>query len=180
MSTDRIKVTKKHYIPLRICFLDICKNLLQHGFCPSVRIGALSFRAFLCDRNNCRIAIYSCRGRENNIFDSMLSHYIYQCKGTCDIVFIIFPRFCNRLTHCFKSCKMNTGINVFFFENFIQSLSVENIYFIKFNWFTCNLFYTFKTLLTGVAQVVQYYYIISCILKFYYGVASNKTSSTCY
>ena len=58
MSTDRIEVTKKYYIPFWICFLDICKNLFQHGFGPAIRIGTLSFRAFFCDRNDCRIAIY--------------------------------------------------------------------------------------------------------------------------
>ena len=60
MSTNRVEVTKKYHIPFRICFLDIGKDLLQHGFCPSIRVGALSFRALFCDRNNCRISIYSC------------------------------------------------------------------------------------------------------------------------
>ena len=41
MSTNRIEVTKKYYIPFWICFLDICKNLFQHGFGPAIRIGAL-------------------------------------------------------------------------------------------------------------------------------------------
>ena len=58
MSTDRVEVTKKNYIPLRICLLDICKDLLQHGFRPAIWVGALSFRALLCDRDDCRISVY--------------------------------------------------------------------------------------------------------------------------
>ena len=40
----------------------------------------MSFRAFFCDRNDCRIAIYSCRRGENNIFDTVFSHHIYKSK----------------------------------------------------------------------------------------------------
>ena len=61
MSTDRVEVTKKNYIPFRVCFLNICQNLFQHGFCPSVWVCTLSFRAFFCNRDDCRISVYSCR-----------------------------------------------------------------------------------------------------------------------
>ena len=151
MSTDRIEVTKKYYIPFRICFLDICKNLFQHGFGPAIRIGALSFRAFFCDRNDCRIAIYSCRRGENNIFDTVFSHHIYKSKCTSNIILIIFPRFYNRLSDCFQSSKMYTGINVFLFKNFIQSFTIKNIFFIKLHRLTCDLFYSFQAFFTGVA-----------------------------
>ena len=78
MCANWIKVTKNHNIPFWICFLDIGKHLLQHGFCPAVRVRTLSLWAFFCNRNLCRISIYSCGGRENNIFHIMFSHYINQ------------------------------------------------------------------------------------------------------
>ena len=78
MRTDRIEVTKENYIPLRICLLNVCKDLLQHGFCPAIRICTLTLRTLLCDRNDCRVAVYCCRRRENNIFYIMFSHNIYE------------------------------------------------------------------------------------------------------
>ena len=47
VSTDRVEITQQNNVPFRICFLDICQNLFQHGFCPAVGVCALSLRAFL-------------------------------------------------------------------------------------------------------------------------------------
>ena len=49
----------------------------------------------------------------------MFSHHVYKSKGSCDIVLIILPRLGNRFTNCFQSCKMNTGVDLFFVKNFI-------------------------------------------------------------
>ena len=38
---------------------------------------------------------------------------------SCNVIFIIFPRFGNRFPYCFQTCEMNTGINIFFIKNFI-------------------------------------------------------------
>ena len=58
---DWVKVAQKDDIPFRVCLLHVCKNLLQHGFCPSIWVGTLAFRAFLGDGNKCRIPIHGCR-----------------------------------------------------------------------------------------------------------------------
>ena len=72
------------------------------------------------------------------------------------------------------------AINLLFFEDFIQPFSVKNICFIKFHRFPCNLLNTFKTFLTGVAEVIQNYHIISCGLQFYNCMTSDKSCSACY
>ena len=59
VSAYRIKVTQQDHRPLRICLLDICKNLFKHTLCLAVRIRTLSLGAFLCDRNISRIAVDS-------------------------------------------------------------------------------------------------------------------------
>ena len=61
MRTDRIEVAKQNHIPLRICKLNVCQNLLQHGLRPAVRVRALSLRALFRDRYKSRIAVYRCR-----------------------------------------------------------------------------------------------------------------------
>src|SRR5699024_8175572 len=57
MCSDRVEVTEQDNIPFRICCVKICQDLLKHPLCPSVRIGAGSLRAFLCDRNERRISV---------------------------------------------------------------------------------------------------------------------------
>ena len=54
---------------------------------------------------------------------------------------------------------MNTGINIFFLKYFVQTFPVKNIYFIKFNRFSCDLFYTFQNVL-GLLLVVFSLYMI--------------------
>ena len=180
VGTDRIKITKQHYVPLRICFLDVCKNLLQHGFGPAIWIGTLSFRTFFCDRDLCRISIYSCRGRENNILNTMFSHYIYKSQGSCNIILIIFPRLYNGLSNSLQSGKMNTGVNVFFVKNLVKGFPVQDICFIKFNRLACDLGNSVKGLLAGIRQIIQNYYVITGILKFYNCMASNVSCTACY
>ena len=76
MSSDWVEVTKKYDVPLRICCMKICQDLLQHPFCPSVWICTCSLRALFCDRDKCRITIYCCRRTENDILHAVISHYI--------------------------------------------------------------------------------------------------------
>ena len=76
MSSDWVEVTKKYDIPLRICCMKICQDLLQHPFCPSVWICTCSLRALFCDRDKCRVTIYCCRRTEDDILHAVISHYI--------------------------------------------------------------------------------------------------------
>ena len=179
MCTDRVEITKQDHIPFRICLLDICQDLLQHGLGPAIGVGALSLGAFLCDRNHCRITIYRCRGGKDNVLHTMLSHHIYQCKSTGNIIFIILPRLLYGFSNCLKSRKMNTAVYLLFIKNLIHSLSVKDICFIKRNLLSCDGFHSLKALLTGICQIVHYYHIISCILKLYYCMAANISGTTC-
>ena len=109
----------------------------------------------------------------------MFSHYIYESQCSGNIVLIIFPRLFNRFSYCFQPCKMNTGINILFFKNICQCFSVKNICLVEFYWFASNFFYSFQTLLTGIAQVIQNHYIISCVLKLNNCMASDITGASC-
>ena len=180
MCSNWIEVTKKHYIPLRISLLNVSQHLLQHGFGPAVWVGALSLRALFCDRDLSRITIYSCRGRENNILNAVFSHYIYKSQGSCNIILIIFPWFHYRLSNCLQSGEMNTGVNVFFVKNLVEGFSVQDISFIEFHWLACNFGNSIKCLLAGIGQIVQNYYIVTGVLKFYNCVASNISCTACY
>src|SRR5699024_5327687 len=59
VSTDRVEVAEQHHIPLRICCVQVCQDLLQHPFCPAVRVRTCSLRALLGDRNKCRVSVNS-------------------------------------------------------------------------------------------------------------------------
>ena len=60
VCSDRVEVTKQDHVPFGICLLDICQDLLQHGFGPAIWVGTLSLRALLGDRDHCRISVYGC------------------------------------------------------------------------------------------------------------------------
>ena len=60
MGSDRIKITKQHYIPFRVRHMQVCQNLLQHAFRLSIRIRNLTFRTILRDWHKGRISINSC------------------------------------------------------------------------------------------------------------------------
>ena len=100
VSTDRVEITQQNNVPFRICFLDICQNLFQHGFCPTVGVCALSLRAFLGDRDHRRIAVHGCRRGKDDILHIVLAHYINQCQSACNIVFIVFPGLLYGFTDC--------------------------------------------------------------------------------
>ena len=91
VSTDRVEITQQNNVPFRICFLDICQNLFQHGFRPAVRVCALSLRALLGDRDHRRISVHGCRRGKDDILHIVLAHYINQGQRACNIVFIVFP-----------------------------------------------------------------------------------------
>ncbi len=59
VGTDRVKVTKQDDVPLWICGMNICENLLLHPLGPAIRIRAGTLRAVLCNWNFRRIAIDS-------------------------------------------------------------------------------------------------------------------------
>jgi len=75
---------------------------------------------------------------------------------------------------------MNAGVNLFFIKNLVKGFSVQDICFIKFHRFSCDLSYSVKCLLTGIGQIIQNYNIITGILKFHNRMAPNISCSACY
>ena len=76
MCTNRIEITKQYDIPLRVRYVQIGQDLLQHSLCLSVRIRDLALRAFFCDRYKGRISVYSRGGTENQLLHTMVPHDI--------------------------------------------------------------------------------------------------------
>ena len=107
MCADRIEISQEDNVPFRICRVQVSQDLLQHPFCPSVRVCAGSLRALLCDRDKCRVAVYRCGRAEDDILHAVVSHNVAECDCSADIVLIIFKRFLYRLTYCLQSCKVD-------------------------------------------------------------------------
>ena len=61
VSADRIEIAQEHHIPFRVSLLHVHHHLFEHRLGLTVRVGALTFRTLLSDRNNGRITIYSGR-----------------------------------------------------------------------------------------------------------------------
>ena len=164
MCSDRVEVTKQDHVPFGICLLDICQDLLQHGFGPTVRVGALSLGAFLCDGDKCGITIYGSAGREDDALHTVFSHNIYQSQCTCNIVLVIFPGLLYGLADCLQSCKMNNCIDLLLTKDLLQRFTIQNVCLIKRNLFAGDGFYSGDHLLTCIAEIIQYNNIIACLL----------------
>ena len=164
VCSDRVEVTKQDHIPFGICLLDVRQDLLQHGFRPAVRVGALSLGAFLCNGNKCGVAIYGSTGGEDDALDTMFSHNIYQSQGTGNVILIIFPGLLYGLADRLQSCEMNDCVDLLLAENLFQSFAVQNVCLIERNLLTGDSFYSGNYFLTGVAEIIQYDYIIACLL----------------
>ena len=132
MGPDRIEVTEQHDIPLRIPYVQVCQDLFQHPLRLSVRIGDLSLRAFLRDRDLRRVSVYG-RGRtEDHIFAAMISHHIAQDQCSADIIMIIFPWLGHRFSDCFEPCEIDHSLNLLVIKNLLQVFPAQYITFIEF------------------------------------------------
>ena len=180
VCADRIKVSQKHDIPFRIPDMKIGQDLLQHALCLSVRIGDLAFRTILGDRNLRRISVYRCGRTEDHVLTAMLAHHIAEDQRTCNIVVIIFPRFCNRLSNRFESRKIDDRLDLFFLKNRFQILSVQKISFIKFQCFSCDLLYPLQCYLTGIVEIVYYNNLKSSVQQFHTSMTSDIACSASY
>ena len=173
MCSDRVEVTKQDHVPFRICRMDICQHLLQHALGPSVWIGRCSLRAFLGDRNLCRIPVYRCGRTEDNVLHTVISHLITENQGSCHIVHIIFNRLANGFAHRFQTCKVDDGIDVFLIENFLHAFAVQHVSLVKGHFLSCNLFHAVQSLFTGIVEIVHDNNIISLVQQFHTGMASD-------
>ncbi len=136
VSADGIKVPKQDHVPLLVRLLNIGKNLLQHGFGPSIRVGALTLGTFLRDGNESRVPVYRGAGGKDDVFHIMLSHHIYQSQRACNIVLIVLPGLAHGLSYGLQARKMDYCVDALPAKNFFQSLPVQDIRFIKGNLFT--------------------------------------------
>ena len=117
MSANRIEIAQKDNIPFWICFLNIHQYLFEHTFGLSIRICTMAFGTFFCDWNHSRVTIYRSRTTEDDILALMLAHHIQKNEGASHIIMIVLQGLCNRLTHCFQSCKMNNCIEFILIED---------------------------------------------------------------
>ena len=74
---------------------------------------------------------------------------------------------------------MYTGVNLLLVKYFIKSISIIDIHLIELNFLSYNLLNPLDWFLAGIDKVVHYNNIITCIHKFYHGMASDKARSTC-
>ena len=127
MSSDGIKVTEQDHVPLRICRMQVGKDLLQHPLGPSIRIRTGSFGALLCDRHESRIPVYGSGRAEDDILYPMVSHGVTQIQCTGNVVFIVLDGFYYRLAHRLQTGKMNHRVHRLFIKNIIHRGFVADV-----------------------------------------------------
>ena len=180
MSTDRIEIAEQHDAPLIISTPDIGQDALLHRFCLSIGIGRDPFGALFSNRHKGGIAVYSCRGGENDLLAAVLSHHITEGQRGVEIISIILDRHTGRLSDSLISCKMNHSVNFFLLEKSFQAFAVTNVLLVEFRPSACDLLDAVYDHLFGIIEIVSDNNIIACIQKLHHRVASDKSCSTCY
>ena len=110
----------------------------------------------------------------------MISHSIHQVQSSCNIILIIFYRFCHRLSNCFQSCEMNDSLYRFLLKNVVHSIFIADICVIKYYFFSGDLFYTIQCLFAGIVQIINNNNLISFIQQFHTCMASDIAGTACY
>ena len=127
MCANRVEVTEQNDIPFRVCFLHITENFFEHGFCLSVGVGALAFRASFCNRDLCRVAVNGCRRAEDEVLAAVVTHGMEQHERSVHVVLVVFERLCDGFTDGLESCKVDAGVKLVFAENLVHGGSVTDI-----------------------------------------------------
>ena len=160
--------------------MKIGQDLFQHALCLSVRIGDLAFRTILGDRNLRRISVYRCGRTEDHVLTAMLAHHIAEDQRTCNIVMIIFPRFCKQtLQTALSPAKLMTA-SISFSKISSRSSRFRRSPFIKFQCFSCDLLYPLQCYLTGIVEIVYYNNLKSSVQQFHTSMTSDIACSASY
>ena len=179
VSADGVEVAQKNHVPLVVRLLDVGENLLQHGLGPAVRVGAFSFGAVLGDGDDGGIAVHGGAGGEDDVLHIVLPHDVHQGQCACDVVLIIFPGLLHRLSHCLQPGEVDHRVDAFFGEDFLQGRSVQDVRFVEGDFFPGDGFHPRKGFLAGIAEVVQNYYFVVCLLQFYHCMAADEPGAAC-
>ena len=99
MRAYRVEVAQQDDVPFRMSLLKVRHDLLHHGLGPSIRIGALSLRAFFRDRNYLRASVYRGRRTEYDVLHAHFVHHAHQGQCSGYIVMVVFQRLCHAFAH---------------------------------------------------------------------------------
>ena len=75
---------------------------------------------------------------------------------------------------------MNDRINGLLLKNCVHRVLIQHIYIIKCQLLARDLLYTLQCLLTGIIEIVHYYYFIAAVQQLYACMAADISGAAGY
>ena len=190
MRANGIEVTKQHDIPFEVGGVQVGKNLLDHPFRPTVRVGGrLLFRGF-AQRHAIGLAIHRCARAEHNALAAMLAHNVAQNERVGDVVVVILERLFDALAHGLEAREMNNAVNIVFGEDALERVTIEHVVLVELHALGStrrsfavgfrllhDLSDAINGLLAGIRQVVDNDHAIASLEQLNARMAANKASA---
>ena len=165
-------------VPGGVGFLDVRQHLLEHTLCPTVWVGALPFGALLGDGYLGGVAVNGGAGGEDDVFAAMAAHHVDQHECAADVVFVVLPWFRDALAHGFESGEVDAGVEVMLGEHSLQTFTVADVGVVEgYAVDSDDLRHSAQGLGVGVAEVVDDYGSVACLIQLYQCVGADVSGS---
>ena len=142
--------------------MEIGQDLFQHQLGIAVGIGGGQWE-ILPDRHAFRTAVNRRRRAEHQVFDPMLPHDLAEDQRPSQVVVIIFQRLLDRLPNRLQPGEVDNVRNFFTGEQFLNSSPVQQVCFIKRDFFPGQFLYPLQGNPAGVGQVVNHHHFITLV-----------------
>ena len=136
MGADGIEIAQQHHGPVFHGFCRVAQNLFRHVFRPAVGVGAHARAGGFAQGHLVVAGVDRGRGREDDVFATVLAHHIKERQSTADVVFVIFPRLLHAFAYGFQSGEVDASIEMMDFHHLVESFAVADVDFMERNLFS--------------------------------------------
>ena len=183
MRSDRIEISQDNALDgsstLNVVVNNLFVNLLgiAIGRCGLLVRSIFRYRQVL----RFRLPIHGAWRREDNAFYIVFRHEFQQVNQRHDVIAIVEQGLLHTFAYRLWCSKVYNALNVgVFLEHILCCLHIAQVNLLKIGANTCYLLNTVEYMNVWVRQVVDNDNLVTCLNKFYRGVRTDKTSSTCY
>ena len=161
MRADRIEVAQQRNAPVRLRFLQVGQDLLNHQLAFTVRALRRTGREAFDVRDFGLVAVDGRGGAENKVFHARGAHggNEFQCAGY--VVVVVLERLSDGFSDGFQAGEMDHRFNGVIVENFRHQRFVTNVAFDKGGAFPAETFNDWQYAALTVAEIVENNHFVS-------------------
>ena len=161
MRADRVEVAQQRDAPVRLRFLQVSEDLLDHQLAFTVRALRSPGREAFDIRDFWLVAVHGGGGAENKVFHARGAHggNEFQCAG--HVVVVVFQRLGDGFADGFQAGEMDHRFNSVIVKDFRHQRFVTNVAFDKGGAFPAETFNDWQYAAFTVAEIVENNHFVS-------------------